>query len=200
MLETGVDASLVAEDLVEKLAFNLRQLLKGSFHGATIFKGCLADVAVEPQRGVVHQHLRVHQAFRITRKTEVDEFCIVLDLMEGRGGAVAIAREHLMAGQLGELVDEFRVKEALFARLGLEGLGLHLRECAGVRNSFVGGRGTTGDGEEEGNSGEDATSRKAAHNAPLMLRRRSVLVHVLKGDEAVTGLPLLIWKFSGCHG
>ena len=190
----------MGEDLGEEFVLDLRQLFERGLERLAIFGGRFVDVFIETARGVVHQDLGIHQALGIVGEAEMDKLRVALDVCKGLPSMFNVAIEHLMTGDLSHHMDEFGVEEALLTRFGLLGAKLHLRKAVGVGQSFIdcgGMRGkSVGDGEED-----DDESEETAHDAPLMLRGRlRLLPGVVESDEAVTGLPLLIGKFSGRGG
>jgi len=134
----------VFEDLSQKLVLNQVELLEGGLEGVSIIAGRGAHVIGQAVGGVVHQHLGVLQAFGVVGKAEVDELGVVLDALERGAGVVRVTREHLLSSDLGDGMNEFGVKEALFARTGLLCAELELRQRLLVRKDLIYRRGAYG--------------------------------------------------------
>jgi len=116
----------MVKDLSEDIVLDLVEALEGGLEGGLILGGGAVEVLVEAVGGAVHEHLGVLEALGVPGEAELDELGVVLDLLEGRAGAVGITVEHLLAGDFGHGRDELGVEEALFARIGLQGALLKL--------------------------------------------------------------------------
>jgi hypothetical protein len=133
----GHNTALVVEDLGQKLVLDVVELLEGGLQGGLVFAGSLVKVFAEAVCGVMHQQLGVLEALGVVGEAEMDELGVVLHLLEGGAGLVDVSVEHLLAGDLGHGVNEFRVQEALFTRLGFLGLKFEAGEGLGVGKIFV---------------------------------------------------------------
>ena len=100
----------------------------------------------------MHQQFGTLEAFGVAGEAEMDEFGVVLYLLEGCTGLIDVTIEHLLAGNLGHGVDEFRVEETLLAGLGLLGLKFETGEGLGVGKGLVdrGGVDRGAEGEKQG--------------------------------------------------
>ena len=154
----------------------------------------------EADGGAIHEHLGILQALGVQCKVGLDDLGVIVDFFEGSICAVIVSVGDLLDGHDGHGMDELGVEIALVARIGLPGLNFHLGERLGVRDGVIRRCGVDrrGWGKEQNWDKEECEGPgRHFHSAP---RRSVLLTHELEGDEAVAGLPFLIWKLSSSHG
>jgi len=177
----------------------LVELFEGGLEGIAIFAGGLVKIFAEAVGGVVHELFGVFEALGVTAEVHVDELGVGVDLLEGGAGLVDVTVQHLLACHFGHDVDELSVEEALVTGARLLGFELELEEALRVWKIFIsrGGASRYGGKEEQRQKEKSGGMTYQSHTH---LEGSACLLHVLEGEEAVAGLPLLIRKLAVCHG
>jgi hypothetical protein len=153
-------------------ALGFVHLRQGLGDERTVLGTAVVEHLREAERGVAHEDLGVFEAFVVFRDAQVHFASDRLDLFEEIRRFVHVAGSILLETELGHLVDEFGVEEALLAGLSLGNSGLEGGNAVLVDELIVGGRRVRRDGKCC-DSKEDGRPSWRPHKEPPLKRNWS---------------------------
>src|SRR4029079_7877296 len=99
------------------LAFSLVHLCKSSLDHIAVIGAAVVEKFRKAESGVTQQDLGILETLVVVGHAEMELFGHVLDLLEEIGGLVGLAGCVLLHAELRHLMNEFGIKESLFAGL-----------------------------------------------------------------------------------
>ena len=114
------------------------EMFEGRLHGGALFAGSEVDHVTQPVRGVLHQELGGFEAFGVLAFRRLHPGGDTDEAGEGGACCLLIACADLLAFELGEVMEQLGVEEALLAELGFVGALLEVLQGGRRRNRFIG--------------------------------------------------------------